>query len=150
MRAKGFNTVRVYNHQLQLCVIPLGRGGGWHLRPDMFKINPQFLQQWRFAIIPLCPKRSQPSRAQPARITHPPTHPSSRGPEPGIPAAATADGICGGGIGGAAEAAVGCLGGGCVAGDGVGGWVELEVLGRALGGVGLLLGVVIGHCGQLI
>lgn len=49
-----------------------------HLGPDMFKVDAQFLQQWRLAVITLCPKRSQPASPQPALLAHPPAHTPSR------------------------------------------------------------------------
>jgi hypothetical protein len=50
----------------------------------MLEINTQFLKQWRLAIVPLRPKRSQPTRPQAALFTHPSTNARSRGSKAAI------------------------------------------------------------------
>ena len=115
----------------------------------MPEIDPQFLQQRRFPLIPFRSKRRDPPRPQPALLPHAPADGAlpaepRRGSEPATGARVRLR------RGRRLAVAVRGLGGGGVARDGgrVAGLVELEVL-RVVGLL-LLLGVVLGHGGQRV
>lgn len=133
-----------------------------YLPLDMPEIDPQLLQQRRLPLIPLRPERRQPARPQPPLLPHPSTHArragSAKAAEPPRRPIAPTVGIAVrllllllATVAVLVAAAVGVLGlrGGAVAGDGggVGGLVEVEVLGLWVVGLGGG-GVVLGHCGQ--
>lgn len=76
-----------------------------YLDLDMPKIDPQLLQQWRFALVPLSSKRRQPACPQSTLLAHPPAH-SAMSKRGGTPCSDAKSGTIGG-VGGGCGAGVG-------------------------------------------
>lgn len=123
-----------------------------HLCLNMSKVDPKLLEQGRLAVVPFSRKGRQPTRAQTALLAHATRH-TDAAARRSTESRRAAEATCRGGLG---SVAVRGLLWGCVARDGagwgVGGGVELEVLGTSsssaaaascAGAVGLLGLVVV-------